>query len=84
MRSEAIRDLFTGEFWAPKAPRLVRAHAGIVGAGPKGETCGTCKHLEVNRRQKKFFKCGLVDWSFGPATDIRRKDPACPKWEKPL
>ena len=58
-------------------------HAGIVGNGPKGETCGSCEHLEVNQRMRRFYKCGLVAWTHGPATDIRKCDPACSRWEKP-
>jgi hypothetical protein len=60
-----------------------RGHAGIVGNGPKGETCGSCAHLDGNgRSRRRFYKCGLVKWTNGPATDIRKRDPACSRWER--
>lgn len=58
-------------------------HAGPVGSGPKGETCGTCKHLTRVRHAKTYLKCGLMrkQWTGGPGTDVRAKDAACWKWE---
>ena len=44
------------------------------------ETCGSCGHLVVRRRNRTYFKCGLVPMTFGPGTDIRKKWPACVKW----
>jgi hypothetical protein len=50
--------------------------------GPRGETCGSCKHLECNAQySKRFYKCGLLRWTHGPGTDIRLKDPSCSRWE---
>ncbi len=44
------------------------------------ETCGSCGHLVVRRRNRTYFKCGLVPQTFGAGTDIRKKWPACIKW----
>lgn len=63
-------------------PRSAGRASGIP--GPDGETCGSCKHLEVNQPYKKrFYKCGLVNWTHGAGTDIRKKDQSCQRWEKP-
>lgn len=46
-----------------------------------GETCGSCGHCwRVGWRSKAFFKCGLVDPTHGPGTDIRKWWPACDRW----
>lgn len=73
-------NLFPG--WTPPAPRPPsRGHAAMPGGGPKGETCGTCDHLVRHGRGRTYFKCGLIRWTSGAATDIRAKDPACERWE---
>lgn len=56
-------------------------HAAPPGTGPKGETCGSCKHV---RRSNKFFKCDLrrATWTHGYGTDVRARDEACVKWEQ--
>ena len=54
------------------------------GTGPKGQTCGTCKHYRrVKYRDYVYLKCGLVeaDWTHGVATDIKARWPACSEWE---
>jgi hypothetical protein len=43
-----------------------------------GETCGTCVH---SRKNWRFWKCELVELTFGPGTDIRVSWPACQRWE---
>ena len=60
-----------------------RGHAGSPGVGPKGETCGTCKHLHRREMAGTYFKCGLNrhNWTGGRASDVRSKDAACSKWE---
>lgn len=61
-----------------------RGHAGIVGNGPKGETCASCAHLDADQPGKRlFYKCDLVRWTHGAGTDIRKSDPACSRWERP-
>lgn len=61
-----------------KIPR--GGYAAPPGTGPKGETCGGCKHIAGER----YKKCRVVRarWTHGPATDIRSRAPACSKWEK--
>lgn len=66
--------------------RIVRVgHAGRCGAGPEGETCGSCDHLRVNitGSRKRFYKCGHIRGHItrGEATDVRLKDMACEWWE---
>lgn len=63
---------------ARRKPRS-RGHASLS-AGPEGETCGSCANLV---RHSRFFKCGLVSWTRGPGTDIRKRDPACSRWAAP-
>lgn len=49
---------------------------------PRGETCGGCLFLvekESNAR-RKFFKCVKRGDTNGPATDCRKKWPACERW----
>lgn len=71
-------DLFLG--WTPPRRIPVRGHAAQPGSGPEGETCGSCNHLVRKRRARTYFKCGLIRWTSGPATDIRKRDPACEFW----
>lgn len=61
-------------------------HAAPPGSGPAGQTCGGCAHaVSVMGGAKNFTKCRLAEarWTKGPASDIRRKDPACSRWAKP-
>ena len=63
---------------------LPRGHSGKPGSGPKGETCGTCKHrVHAQGGAKSYQKCELcrANWTHGPGSDIRAKDVACWKWE---
>jgi len=47
------------------------------------KTCGECKHLyTTGERHRRYFKCGLVDHTFGPGTDIRKSWPSCEKFEE--
>ena len=60
-----------------------RGHAGYPGAGPNAETCGSCQHSRsVQGGRKAFSKCVLNErnWTGGPGSDIRMKDPACEFW----
>ena len=61
-----------------------RGHAGSPGAGPAAERCGTCRWVEGISYARTFFKCGhrmAPRATKGPATDVRKKDPACEKWQ---
>lgn len=62
--------------------RKKTGYAAAPGSGPAGESCKTCKHLSGHQRGKKFYKCGLMKWTFGAGTDIRLKSPACWHWSK--
>ena len=60
-----------------------RGHAGHPGRGPESETCGSCEHrTSVAGGNKAFSKCKLNEknWTRGPGSDIRKKDPACEFW----
>lgn len=84
----------TGEDISADRARTLTAHhritAGFHPFGlrlrePRGKvTCGDCKHLlaKETRSGKRFFKCSMVRGdSNGPATDVRKKWPACERWE---
>jgi hypothetical protein len=62
---------------------LDRAHPYPPGSGPPGQSCGTCAKLCVRDFKHKYFKCNVLKkfWTAGPATDVRKKDPACMSWE---
>lgn len=66
-----------------KAPVRREGWAGTPGAGPAGETCGSCTYCESFHFKKTYLKCGARagdHWKGGRATDIRPLDPACEKW----
>ena len=63
-----------------------RGHAAPPGTGPEGETCGSCAHIvRAGSSKRIYMKCGLMRavWTHGPGTDIRARDLACGKWERP-
>lgn len=53
------------------------------GTGPKGHTCGDCRHHVTKRMAKVYHKCLLAKgkWTGGRATDILLRSPACSMWE---
>ena len=63
--------------------RKTGLHAMPPGTGPEGETCGSCAHLYRKQRAKTYLKCALTRafWTGGGGTDVRKRDPACSKWE---
>jgi len=63
---------------------LTGLYADTPGTGPKGETCGTCKHLYRRALAKTYLKCALTQhgWTGGGKTDVKARAPACSKWEK--
>lgn len=76
------------------AQRTARA-AGMIAAGfhpfgkklinLPGATCGNCLHLDgykSGRRQLVRHKCGLMRWTHGAATTLRKRWPGCEAWEK--
>lgn len=69
-----------------RGSRRDHAHAALPGTGPAGETCTTCAHRRrVHGGVKVYQKCWLIrqNWTSGPGTDIRCKDPACRFWQPP-
>lgn len=68
-----------------KNASVPRGHAAKPGTGPAGETCKTCTHYAIREWAGTYRKCNLMkaSWTQGPKTDIRARDPACSKWEKP-
>lgn len=60
-----------------------RGYAAKPGTGPKGETCGSCKHKTSGFR-RRFPKCILTRacWTHARRTDILVGADACEKWEK--
>lgn len=53
---------------------MVKAH----GPGPEGARCGSCAHLRGLRYSRTYWKCELRgDLTHGPATDQRKRWPAC-------
>lgn len=62
-----------------------KGYAGRVGAGPKGQTCGTCRHVAVTMADwgaPKRLICGLVRHErLGPSSAVKRAALACQHWE---
>lgn len=61
-----------------------RGHAARPGTGPAGETCGSCEaYTRVEAGAGTYRKCLLAkpNWTCGPGSDIRKKDPACSFWK---
>lgn len=48
---------------------------------PTGETCGSCRFLIEKHYSGTYFKCEKRGDTNGPATDVRKKWPACTAWE---
>jgi hypothetical protein len=42
--------------------------------------CGNCQHLYEHRVGGTYFKCTAHKMTHGPASDVRKKWPACDKW----
>lgn len=82
-----MRDLFGNEVSEADLRRktpLPKGHIYPPGTGPKNETCKTCLHYTIRTRYPHSWrKCGLnrANWTSGPGSDIRAKDPACKFWE---
>lgn len=81
-----MRSLFGEEINdpVPKKPGQANGYAAPPGTGPKGETCGTCRHIRGFRQAGSWYKCGLMEkvWTGGRGTDILKRSPACRFWEK--
>ena len=76
-------DLFGNPVESARKPKPRRyAHADRPGTGPKGETCVTCANLVCKETSKRYYKCGITQYTNGPATDVRLKDAACSFWKR--
>jgi len=87
-KNEAEVDLWNcpiGAFKAKRKDPKPKGHAGIPGSGPDSETCGSCRYLTYVECAKRYYKCGLSRrrWTGGRGSDVRKKDAACDRWEKP-
>lgn len=71
--------------WGPETIPVIGnldAYAAVPGSGPVGQTCKTCAHaFRQGGTAGRYWKCGLVPTTRGPATDIRIRSPACSKWQ---
>lgn len=80
MKTQTVETL-----WGPETIPVIGqldAYAAVPGSGPSGETCKTCRHsFARSMTSKRYWKCGLVPITHGPATDIRVGSPACSKWQ---
>jgi hypothetical protein len=48
-----------------------------------GKQCRTCAHLHApGGTAAIYYKCGLVQATGGPATDMRVRWPACERYEE--
>lgn len=47
---------------------------------PRGETCGSCAHMEIRRYSGTYFKCAKMGGGASAATDLRKSWPACTYW----
>lgn len=71
---------------APKSAGQARGYYAPPGAGPKGETCKTCRHLVRKSLAKTYLKCGKAraKWTGGHGSDVLARSPACAGWEPML
>ncbi len=80
-------DIFGGLSRPPDPPsggrRPYQSMQSIHGIKEGNDTCGTCKHLMRERYHgRTYFKCELWHVSNSAATDIRKKNRACNKYEE--
>jgi len=71
----------------PRGP-VPHGYAGLPGAGPEGETCGSCRYIERmnNGGGKRWAKCAhphAPQWTCSARTDVLVRSPACQHWEEP-
>jgi hypothetical protein len=50
---------------------------------PHDETCGSCAHCTAVEFNRTYHKCALMraSWTKGPGSDLRKKWPACERWQ---
>ena len=67
---------------APKPDPHVNPCLALYGPGPEGKTCDGCALLVGIAKAKTYYKCKQRKYTNGPATDHKRKWPACAKFEE--
>lgn len=82
MSNEPLMLLPASALEAARKRPLRKGHAGTPGDGPASETCGSCDNFVRRHYAKVYLKCDLTraNWTGGGGTDVRARDPACPKW----
>ena len=75
-------DLFDN-FAVLKAGFKIHAYRDKPGTGPEDEVCNTCVNFNrIQHHGKTNFKCGLMPFTRGAATDISMSSPACRYWDE--
>lgn len=70
-------------FFGKRGQTKRKGYAGMPGTGPEGETCGSCAYCHfVQPNIKRFYKYRLTPLTRGPASDIKKRSPACSRWMK--
>lgn len=54
----------------------------LLGPGPDGARCKSCKRLDSLSYARTYYKCELRQNTHGPATDHRVNWRACAKYER--
>ena len=54
----------------------------LYGKGPEDKKCGECALLVGIAHSRTFYKCRLRKNTNGPASDHKRKYPACGRFEQ--
>ena len=62
-------------------PRLIDKMLKLYGPGPAQAICADCVNFSYHfAGRNTYFKCRLYGVTSGPATDWRKRWPACGKW----
>jgi len=65
---------------------LAKGYAGRVGAGPVGETCGTCRNIIIRMAAygaPRRVSCDMAHHdNFGPSSAVKPTAAACQFWER--
>lgn len=58
-------------------------YAGMTGAGPAGESCGSCRSLRKQYGVSgRYYKCARVRQTGGAGTDVKFRAPSCEYWQE--
>ncbi len=67
---------------APQPDPKANPCLAVYGPGPEGKTCSECALLVGIAKARTYYKCRLRRNTNGPATDHKRRWPACGKFEQ--